>query len=317
MTHFLSLITLPPRMTNSARTPRPLSTVATQFMMSRPSHRPPLAHRFRSMVRTGLVCMEVGLAAIALSWAGVARADLQPPATAPAELVQLLNDIDTAANSRDLDSVMDFISPDFSHDDGLDYDSFESALELFWERFDTLNYSTELIGWDTEGDTWVAETRTTIIGLAPIGSRSGRLRSVIESHQEFSDALLVSQSITREESQLTLGQNSPTVDVNLPEKVGVGQSFSFDAIVLEPLGDRILLGSAYDEAVTVDSYTTPSVIDLDLLSAGGVFKIGRAPAELGDRWISAIIVRDDGITAVTRRLQVVAPDDVTEELQAD
>ncbi len=267
--------------------------------------------------RAGLIGVELGLAAIALSWAGVARAELQPPASAPAELVQTLDAIDEAASSQDLDGVMDYIDPAFTHEDGLDADDLEAALEALWERFDTLSYSTELLGWHGDGSAWIAETRTTVIGMAPIGSRMGRLRSVIESRQEFSDSQLISQSILREESELTLGDNSPNLDINLPEKVGVGQSFSFDAIVLEPLGDRILLGSAYDEAVNVEGYTTPIVIDLDLLSAGGLFKIGRASAELGDRWVSAIIVREDGITAVTRRLQVVPPDEAPEEFQAE
>lgn len=280
---------------------------------------PSVSSMMHRVLRTALVSVEVGFAAIALSfsWAGVARAELQPPSTAPAELVETLEAIDEAASSQDLDGVMEYISSDFVHADGLDADQFETAVDAFWERFDSLSYSTEILGWQADGDEWVAETRTTVIGTDPIGSRMGQLRSVIESRQEFSEGQLVSQTILREESELTLGDHSPDLDVNLPERVGVGQSFSFDAIVLEPLGDRILLGAAYDEPVTVDGYTTPIVIDLDLLSAGGLFKIGRAPAELGDRWISAIIVREDGITAVTRRLQIVSPENAPEEFQAD
>ncbi|MEL6322279.1 MAG: nuclear transport factor 2 family protein, partial [Cyanobacteria bacterium J06626_14] len=61
-----------------------------------------------------------------------------------------------------------------------------------------------------------------------------------------------------------------------------------------------------------DGYLNPAVITLDLLSAGGLFKVGVAPAEVGDRWISAVVVRDDGITALTRRLQVVPPGEVSD-----
>lgn len=293
------------------------TTPVTQSITSRSGTSRPLASVLRRVLQTGLVSVNVGMAAIALLWPGVARAELQSPMTAPEELVQTLDAMDAAASDQDLNGVMDYISSDFVHEDGLDADQFEAALEAFWERFDSLSYSTELLGWEADGEDWIVETRTTVIGTDPVGSRTGQLRSVIESRQEFDDGEMVSQSILQEESELTLGETPPNLDVNLPEKVGVGQSFSFDAIVLEPLGDRILLGSAYDEPVSADGYTTPLTIDLDLLSAGGLFKIGRAPAELGDRWISAIIVREDGITAVTRRLQIVSPSDVPEEFQVD
>ncbi|MEB3210671.1 MAG: nuclear transport factor 2 family protein [Leptolyngbyaceae bacterium] len=251
--------------------------------------------------------MNVVAMAIALAWADPARADLQPPATAPEELTQLLDEIDAAANARDIERVMEFVSDDFVHADGLDSDSLEEATQAFWNRFDALNYQTDLIGWEQDGDEWTVQTLTTVSGLDVIGNRSGRLRATVESEQRFENGLLVEQTILSEESQLTLGETPPVVDVNLAEQVGVGSSFSFDAIVLEPLGDRLLLGTAFDEPVDVNGYLNSSVITLDLLSAGGLFKVGVAPAEVGDRWISAVLVRDDGITALTRRLQVVPP----------
>lgn len=191
-------------------------------------------------------------------------------------------------------------------------DTLEDSTQAFWDRFDALNYSTEIIGWESDGDDWTVQTLTTVIGLDVIGNRSGRLEATVESRQQFEDGVLVEQTILSEESQITLGDNSPIVDVNLAEQVGVGESFSFDAIVLEPLGNRILLGTAFDEPVDVDGYLNPAVITLDLLSAGGLFKVGVAPAEVGDRWISAVVVRDDGITALTRRLQVVPPGEVSD-----
>jgi hypothetical protein len=248
--------------------------------------------------------------AIALSWASPASADWQPPDTAPDELVQLLSEMDAAANARDLDGVMTFVSDDFVHADGLDADTLEDAIEAFWERFETLSYDTAVLGWERDGDRWAARTVTRIVGLDVIGDRSGRLEATVESRQTFEDGALIEQTILTEESQLTLGANAPVVDVNLAEKVGVGESFSFDAIVIEPLGESILMGTAYDEAVGVDGYLEPSVITLDLLSAGGLFKVGVAPANVGDRWISAVVVRNDGITALTRRLHVVAPGDL-------
>lgn len=253
--------------------------------------------------------------------ATTANAEMQPPETAPPELVELLGQIDAAASDRDIDQVMQYFSEDFTHSDGLSYETLQVTLEAFWDRYTTLSYETQLTGWDTSETGWLTETETTITGLEPVGSRMARLHSVLTSRQTFDDtqlgAQLIDQEVLSERSQLTLGMTPPSVEVNLPGQVAIGQQFSFDAIVLEPLGDRILLGSAFEEPIEPENYTASPVIDLDLLSAGGLFKIGRAPTTLGDRWISAVIVREDGITSITRRLQVVSPDDLPSELRTE
>ena len=46
-------------------------------------------------------------------------------------------------------------------------------------------------------------------------------------------------------------------------------------------------------------------MDLELLTSGGLFKVGRAPSTPGNQWISAVISRSDGMTMMTQRLQVV------------
>ncbi len=46
-------------------------------------------------------------------------------------------------------------------------------------------------------------------------------------------------------------------------------------------------------------------MDLQLLTSGGVFKEGQAPSLPGSQWISAVILRGNGMTMVTQRLQVV------------
>jgi hypothetical protein len=93
--------------------------------------------------------------------------------------------------------------------------------------------------------------------------------------------------------------------VKLPEQVRVGQEFNFDVIVNEPLGDNLLLGTALEEAIKPDLYSKPTEFDLELLPAGGIFKVGKAPLRPEDRLISAVLIRGDGMIMVTQRLQVV------------
>ncbi|MGA7936296.1 MAG: nuclear transport factor 2 family protein, partial [Kovacikia sp.] len=116
---------------------------------------------------------------------------------------------------------------------------------------------------------------------------------------------IVQQEILAEKSQITSGKNPPTVLLNVPEQVKPGQQFNFDAIVQEPLGNDVLLGSALEEPVKPDGFINPTTADLEVLSAGGIYKVGRAPATPESRWLSAVLVRQDGMTLVTQRMNVV------------
>ncbi|MGB3495062.1 MAG: hypothetical protein WBA57_20195 [Elainellaceae cyanobacterium] len=251
--------------------------------------------------------LAIALAGSALGWLWMApaQAEMQPPETAPAAVTEMLMQIDAAASDRNVEEVMEFFSPEFSHADGLTYDDYEAALEAFWERYATVNYATTLTAWEQDGEDTVIKTVTAITGSESIGDRSAQLSAEVASRQVIRGGQLLEQEILTEDNTLTLGPTPPTLDVNLPQQVAVGQQFSFDAIVLEPLGDRILLGTALEEAVSPEIYTTPSTIDFELLAAGGLFKIGQAPVSLDDQWISAVVVREDGLTAVTRRLEIV------------
>jgi hypothetical protein len=92
--------------------------------------------------------------------------------------------------------------------------------------------------------------------------------------------------------------------VQLPQTLTPGQTYSFDTIVLEPLEGRALMGSAVDEGVTAADFFTPRPVVLDLLTSGGLYKIGTAPAEPDNRWLSTVVVREDGMVVETRRVRV-------------
>jgi len=102
--------------------------------------------------------------------------------------------------------------------------------------------------------------------------------------------------------------------MNLPQQVRVGQQYSFDAIVQEPLGDDYLVGAAIEEPIQADKYFNPTPVELELLPAGGLFKVGRAQIP-ANRWISAVLVRGEGLTIVTQRLPVVGGVNPTTKLQ--
>ncbi|MEO1509657.1 MAG: nuclear transport factor 2 family protein [Cyanobacteria bacterium J06633_23] len=225
------------------------------------------------------------------------------PETAPAALVNALEQIESASNAQDIEAVMAFYADDFTNEDGFSHATLEATLPQLWERYDTLSYRVELQSWDEIEGGYVAETVTYIDGVQTMPRRL-TLESVIRSRQQFIDDKITFQEILSERNQLNSATPAPEVVVILPERVVPGDSYGFDAIVQEPLGERYLLGAALDEGTTAEDFFVPRPIDLELLSAGGLFKLGDAPSSADNLWVSGLLIREDGLVVITRRLRV-------------
>lgn len=228
----------------------------------------------------------------------------ESPETAPPELKSAIAQMDAAANQENLKQVMAFYSPQFKNSDGLNYQSLETALSQLWKRYNNLQYKTALQSWENTENGLMAETLTTIQGNHKQKGRNVQLQSTIKSRQYFQDQKLVRQEILTEKTQVSSGANPPQVEIVIPETVKVGEEFEFDAIVKQPLGTDLLAGAAVDEKIASDRYLKPNPLELELLQAGGLFKRAKAPNQPGARWMSAILIRGDGMTMVTQRLKV-------------
>lgn len=247
------------------------------------------------------------LCGLTLCWSGIfysSQVRAESPETAPAELQNLLQQVDDAANRQDIRGLMKFYSPNLTHSDGLTYDNLEAGLRLLWQRYPQLTYQTQIRSWEPDGNGIVAETVTEINGVETVGEREYRLRATVRSQQRYENQQIVRQDILAERTQIASGENPPVVQVNLPDQVKIGRQYNFDAIVLQPLGDDLLLGAALEEPININGYLNFPNIDLQPLSAGGLFKIGQAPLVANDRWISAVFIRHDGITFVSQRLPI-------------
>lgn len=229
----------------------------------------------------------------------------QSSRNAPPQLRTLLTQIDAAANRRNINGVMNFYSPRFVHGDGLNRSSMEQAVTSLWKNYPTLRYTTKLESWKTQGDSIIADTVTNIVGSPSANNNKLGMNATIKSRQRIVNGKIIRQDILSERTELSSGVNPPKVDINLPEKLKAGQRYYFDAIVNEPLGDSFLLGAALDEPVQPGKYLNPTPVNLELLSAGGIFKVGRAPTTPGNQWISAVLVRGNGMTMITQRVPVV------------
>jgi ketosteroid isomerase-like protein len=225
-------------------------------------------------------------------------------ANVPAELTEIITQIETAANNRDLDKVMKYYSPDFTNSDGLTLTSLSQALAEMWKTYPQLQYTTAIKSWQQAGDELVAETVTQITGTSQSQGRTIKLNTTLRSRQYFQEQQLVRQEILSEQTKVTTGEHPPEVEVIVPETVKVGEKYNFDVIVTEPLKDKVLLGATMEEPTGSDRYLNPGNLELEALPAGGIYKLVTAPRLPDNHWLSAILVRGDGITIVTRRVRI-------------
>lgn len=233
------------------------------------------------------------------------RANAETPETAPANVTNLLNQIDAAANRRDVEKVMGFYGSDFTNSDGLTYQNLRQVLKEFWNKYSQLDYRTKLQSWQQNGDILTTTTITEITGTKKIDNRQFALTSSITSQQQIQGDKIIKQEIIAEKNQLTLGKKPPTVVFNIPEQVKAGQEFNIDAIVQEPLDNDILIGTAITQPITLESYNDSGLLQLEFLPSGGIFKVGEAPDKAGNNWVSVILMRQGGVTLLTQRLRVV------------
>lgn len=227
----------------------------------------------------------------------------ETPETIPQSVKTTIMEIERAANQQDLSGLMEYYSAEFTNNDGLTKKSLGNALRQVWKNYPRLRYATKIESWEQEGDKLVAKTITTIRGTQPTRGRVIRLDSVVTSNQHFMDGKLIHQEVLSEKTRLTSGKNPPLVEVIAPETVKVGEQYDFDVIVLEPIGDEVLLGGALEEKTSSDRYLEPTTLQLEQLSAGGIFKTTKASLLPDNQWLSAILVRGDGITVITQRVR--------------
>jgi hypothetical protein len=233
------------------------------------------------------------------------RANANTPETAPPELKRAIAQMDNAANAKNMQSVLQLYSPSFRHEDGLNRQMLEQSLTRLWKQYPNLTYRTELKSWQVLQNGTQAETITYITGTQISNGQELKLTSILQARHRFQNQRIVEQSVLSERNLITTGDKPPTVTLSLPNQVKTGQEFNFDAIVQEPLESDLLLGAVLEEPVNVNGYLKTPTMDLEPLSSGGIFKVGRASKMPTSQWISAVLVRHGGMTMVTQRLRVV------------
>jgi hypothetical protein len=247
----------------------------------------------------------------------------------------LVSALDTALNTRNLSAVSELLAPDYIHEDGYNRQNLPSSLQRLWQQYPNLIYKTEILRSSVQADSETIETLTTINGRRTnAAGQIWRVKGSIRSQQVVRANLIRSQSILSEETHISIGEKPPTVMIKLPDMVGVGKPFKYEAIIQEPMEDDFFMGTVFEnqvspllltpnqlqlqiptlaELLTGRGQRKPTlnkpmnkVVKLSRLRSGGFFKVGTASPTPGDRWISAVLARHEGgITIATHRLRVV------------
>ena len=258
-----------------------------------------------------VIAMRLGRAEIASVMLSLAMFPLlgsdgraESPATIPSNLRATIAAIEEAANEQDLSKLMTFYNANFTHSDGLTVEVMARALEQTWSTYPRLRYQTTIESWERRGDELVVETVTRMSGSQRDQGRNISLVSNVRSRQYFQDQKIIRQEIISEQTELKTGSQPPVLKAIAPETVKVGEKYNFDVIVTEPLENNVLLGAALEERTGSDRYINPSTLELEPLSAGGIYKVVTAPLLPDNHWLSAIVVRSDGITMVTKRVRI-------------
>jgi hypothetical protein len=259
---------------------------------------------FHSRLLPTKFCTQVAISLLVAAH-GILPAHADSPSTAPAALKTILTKIDTAANNRQLPELLGYYSDNFNPGDGLNRATWQQSLSQFWRSYSNLKYTTTLASWKPSPNGYTAEIVTKIAGTQQINGKTQRLQAAIQSRQKIVGGQIVEQQIINERTQVSSGAQPPTIDLTMPDKLQTNAEYNLDAIVREPLGEDVLMGALVEQPISADAYIKPSDYKLELLTAGGLFKISRAPGKSGDYWFSTVFIRPAGMTTLTQRVRVV------------
>jgi hypothetical protein len=257
-----------------------------------------------SLVMAGLKLVSPFLAGVVLSLSiGALTPSYAATSPPPANVTALINRIDQAANSRQLPALLENFSANYSVD-GMSRSQWQQQVSGLWQRYSNLRYSTTIQDWKQDASGISIDITTQIDGTSSEGGKRNKLVAKIQARQYVVNGKVVQQQILNEQVRSSSGVKPPTVDMVIPDKLRPSEDYNVDVIVQEPLNDDVMMGALSEQAVSNGNYGKATPYKLELLSTGGLFKNAKAPSKAGDYWLSAVFVRPDGITTITRRIHV-------------
>jgi ketosteroid isomerase-like protein len=190
----------------------------------------------------------------------------------------ILKELLDASNRHDVDAVMHHYSPNFTSGDSLSIKEVRSLILDTWKMFPDIHYETQTLEVRMNGDWAAVESIDTAQAAAKVdpaisekaGVMKSRSRGMLYLHRTGKTWEIVSDATLYEKATISYGLPETTIiDVETPEQVFAGESYSSKVLVSVPPGN-IAFATLSQEPLTYpqhmekDKFRTLSSDKMDL-----------------------------------------------------
>jgi ketosteroid isomerase-like protein len=190
----------------------------------------------------------------------------------------ILKDLLDASNRHDVDAVIRHYSPSFTSGDSLSLKEVRSLILDTWKMFPDIRYETQTLEIRMNGDWAAVESIDTAQATAKVdptisekaGVMKSRSRGMMYMHRTGKTWEIISDATLYEKATISYGlPESTAIDVETPEQVFAGESYSSKVLVSVPPGN-IAFATLSQEPLTYpqhmekDKFRTLSSDKMDL-----------------------------------------------------
>ena len=232
-------------------------------------------------------------------------------------------------NKRNYAGLYELYKDDFVNNDGFNKEIYFKLIKDTWESYPDISYNTEIISINLTNNFAAVETYETAIAITKeltgvmeiAGELHGFAHSVYYLEKIGNSWKIASENILEEKTSLTYGETRyMNINLNSPEQIGAGQSYSATLTIDAP-ENALIVGSIGQEKITYpqisceeiyrtfsDENTLERVFSAnkDNTNEYNIAAIGITRAELADKnKPESINVYMSGIAFIMTRVNVV------------
>ena len=138
------------------------------------------------------------------------------------------------------------------------------------------------------------------------GGSTFRLEGSQQLALATSGGRVVGQTVLREQTVVSSGQQELPVTLQIPDAVLTGQRYDLDVVIDEPLDGAVIAGGLMALTSSQTKAMETPRLELGALGGGGLFKTVQAPYTPGEQTWAVLLVHPKGIVTATKRVRVVA-----------
>lgn len=174
----------------------------------------------------------------------------------------MLQDLMDASNRHDLDAVLKHYSPNFTSGDSLSLKDVRGLVKDTWQMFPDIRYDSQALDIRVNGNWATVESLDTATATAKVdptvsdkpGVMKSRSRGLLYLHRTGKTWEIVSDATLFEKATIAYGLDNINIDVESPEQVFAGESYTAKVKVGIPAGN-IAFATITQEPLTYPQHT--------------------------------------------------------------